>query len=234
MCGAALALRKSMASHRTPRVAGEPGPIATTLVGPMEHPTLAPAPPASNPNTAAIMRATKGADTAPEMALRRALHRRGLRFFKSRRPEPTLRSVADLVFPRARVCVFVDGCFWHGCPIHFRTPKRNGAWWTAKIDGNRARDDRHTLALTDHGWHVIRLWEHELKGDALVRAVATVTETVTSPQSRPRKPPVDVAPTSVAHSTGALACATSAPRLEVRTVTPAPSNGTSGSPTRAR
>jgi len=130
------------------------------------------------------MRATRSADTAPELALRRALHRRGLRYYKNRRPAPTLRAVADLVFVGARVCIFVDGCFWHGCPIHFSIPKRNGVWWAAKIEGNRARDDRHARALSDLGWLVVRVWEHDLKGGALLHTVDAVIEVVVSRSSR--------------------------------------------------
>jgi DNA mismatch endonuclease (patch repair protein) len=130
------------------------------------------------------MRATRRADTAPEMTLRRALHARGLRFFKNRRPELTLRSAADLVFPRVKVCVFVDGCYWHGCPLHFRKPRRNADWWQAKIDGNRARDERHTRALSDHGWHVIRVWEHELKGETLASVVDRVIQAVGTRRTR--------------------------------------------------
>jgi DNA mismatch endonuclease (patch repair protein) len=69
---------------------------------------------------------------------------------------------ADIVFRRAGLCVFVDGCYWHGCPKHFRTPKVNAAWWNEKIADNRSRDRRKTAALRRRGWTVIRIWEHEL------------------------------------------------------------------------
>ena len=100
-------------------------------------------------------------DTAPELALRRELHRRGLRFRVDMSPIPELRSRADVVFTRAKVAVFVDGCFWHRCPTHATTPKNNQAWWTAKLLANEARDRRVDDALAAAEWIVIRVWEHE-------------------------------------------------------------------------
>jgi DNA mismatch endonuclease (patch repair protein) len=72
-----------------------------------------------------------------------------------------LRCRADVVFPRARIAVFIDGCFWHGCPSHGRTPRRNAQYWAAKINKNRARDARNNEVLTAAGWLVLRFWEHE-------------------------------------------------------------------------
>jgi DNA mismatch endonuclease (patch repair protein) len=120
------------------------------------------------------MQANPSRDTSPEMLLRSALHRAGLRFRKDTRPVPSLKCKADVVFPRARVCVFVDGCFWHGCPRHFRVPKTNGSWWKEKVEDNRARDKRKTRQLRSHGWTVLCYWEHEVKSeslDSIVRAV---------------------------------------------------------------
>lgn len=107
------------------------------------------------------MIANRGTDTAPELALRRELHRRGRRFRKHMRPVPGLRCTTDILFTRARTAVFVDGCFWHRCPLHGTAPERNGAWWAAKLDGNVARDRRNDTALVAAGWRVIRVWEHE-------------------------------------------------------------------------
>jgi len=90
--------------------------------------------------TARRMRAVPQRDTAPEIAIRSALHRMSLRFFIDRAPIAGLRRKADLVFPSARVAVYVDGCFWHGCPLHATWPKNNEAYWRAKIERNRARD----------------------------------------------------------------------------------------------
>lgn len=100
-------------------------------------------------------------DTRPELALRRHLHVAGLRYRVDRAPLPDLRRRADLVFGPARVAVFVDGCFWHGCPEHGNQPKTNEAWWAAKLQRNRDRDadtDRRLLAA---GWLPVRVWEHE-------------------------------------------------------------------------
>lgn len=114
-------------------------------------------------------------DTAPELALRRELHRRGLRYRVDARPQVKgVRSRADLLFPSARVAVYVDGCFWHGCPTHGTHPKRNGAWWQEKLDANRLRDQTATDALEAAGFLVIRTWEHEDPigaADAVERAV---------------------------------------------------------------
>jgi DNA mismatch endonuclease, patch repair protein len=99
-------------------------------------------------------------DTGAEMALRSLLHRRGLRF-RIHYPLPGLRRRADIAFPRARIAVFVDGCFWHGCPEHGTWPKENADWWREKIEGNRRRDRDTDSKLFENGWQAIRVWEHE-------------------------------------------------------------------------
>ncbi|WP_048832545.1 very short patch repair endonuclease [Nocardia cyriacigeorgica] len=101
------------------------------------------------------------AGTAPELALRRELHRRGLRYFVDRAPIRGQRRRADVVFPRLRVAVYVDGCFWHSCPQHATYPKNNAEWWAEKLAGNVARDRATDDALAAAGWRVIRIWEHE-------------------------------------------------------------------------
>ncbi|HZT67404.1 MAG TPA: very short patch repair endonuclease [Acidimicrobiales bacterium] len=101
-------------------------------------------------------------DTSPELALRRELHRRGLRYFVHRRPIPTLRRQADVVFPRMKVAVFVDGCFWHGCVDHGRREHRTNGWyWPEKIQRNFDRDRDTDLQLVGAGWAVFRVWEHD-------------------------------------------------------------------------
>jgi DNA mismatch endonuclease (patch repair protein) len=100
-------------------------------------------------------------DTLPELRLRRALHARGLRYRVDARPEMSLRRRADVVFRGARVAVFVDGCFWHGCPEHAVLTDSNRAWWAAKLAANQARDQDTTAQLQAAGWLVIRVWEHE-------------------------------------------------------------------------
>lgn len=109
----------------------------------------------------AVMRGNRRKDTRPEVAVRSELHRRGLRFFKHRRPVHDLRCEADIVFPRARVAVFIDGCFWHGCPDHGTRPVSNSSYWNAKIDRNTARDRRNDEWLRSNGWLIVRGWEHE-------------------------------------------------------------------------
>jgi DNA mismatch endonuclease, patch repair protein len=100
-------------------------------------------------------------DSAPELALRSALHRRGLRFRVDRPVAGLSRHRVDIAFPRARLAVYVDGCFWHGCPEHGCVPKANSAWWQAKIENNRRRDARADALMRADGWTVLRVWEHE-------------------------------------------------------------------------
>lgn len=123
---------------------------------------LPPTPAASDAATRRAMQGNRRVDTKPEVALRRALHAMGLRFRKDQAIQADgARVRADVVFSRARVAVFVDGCFWHGCSSHCRIPTRNRDYWKAKIDRNRARDEHVGAALEAAGWHVIRIWEHE-------------------------------------------------------------------------
>jgi DNA mismatch endonuclease (patch repair protein) len=115
------------------------------------------------------MRANRSRDTAPELALRRELHGRGLRYRLHRRPVRGLRCTPDILFIGPRVAVFVDGCFWHRCPVHGTDPKANGEWWARKLDENVARDRRNDRALAEHGWTVVRVWEHEVPAAAADR-----------------------------------------------------------------
>src|SRR3954463_7064395 len=107
------------------------------------------------------MQANRGRDTKSEMAVRRAAHASGLRFRVDHRPIPELNRRADLVFTRAKVAVFVDGCFWHGCPTHHIVAKSNADFWAQKVTRNRERDAETDRLLRDAGWIVIRAWEHE-------------------------------------------------------------------------
>lgn len=111
----------------------------------------------------------RGRDTGPELALRRALWAAGCRFRANWR-EPTVKVRIDIAALRRRIAIFVDGCFWHGCPLHAVTPTTNTAFWTQKIQINKARDDRQTKALLEQGWKVIRLWEHEIDDTDAVMA----------------------------------------------------------------
>jgi DNA mismatch endonuclease (patch repair protein) len=107
------------------------------------------------------MQAAKPKDTAPEKALRSALHRRGLRYLIDVKPLDELNRRADIVFRSAKVAVFVDGCFWHGCPIHGTQAKENAEFWRVKIQQNQERDADTNRLLTEAGWKVVRVWEHE-------------------------------------------------------------------------
>jgi DNA mismatch endonuclease (patch repair protein) len=123
------------------------------------------------------MRQQRQVDTAPEWALRQALHRQGLRYRLNVSPVAGMRRRADVVFPRARVAVFVDGCFWHVCPEHASWPKANAEWWRAKLVANVRRDRATDIELRDAGWHVVRVWEHEDPVDAAGRVAGLVRPT---------------------------------------------------------
>lgn len=122
------------------------------------------------------MRATPGRDTAPELHLRQALHARGLRFRVDQRVEVGTKRRADIVFPKTRVVVFVDGCFWHGCPLHMTWPRNNATWWRQKIEANRDRDRSTTRRLRAAGWSVVRVWEHEEVERAARRVFVRIRE----------------------------------------------------------
>lgn len=107
------------------------------------------------------MQDQRARDTTPELALRRQLHAAGLRYRVDRAPLPGLRRRADIVFGPSRLAVFVDGCFWHGCPQHGVKPRTNEGWWRAKLERNKARDTDTDARLEAAGWRVLRIWEHE-------------------------------------------------------------------------
>ena len=123
-------------------------------------------PPPADEATRRRMQATRRRDTAPELALRRELHRRGRRYFVDRAPLVGIRRRADLVFPRPHVAVYVDGCFWHSCPQHATVPKNNAAWWQEKLAANVARDRDTNHRLHEAGWVVVRIWEHQSAPEA--------------------------------------------------------------------
>ncbi|MEU7926371.1 very short patch repair endonuclease [Micromonospora sp. NPDC049107] len=116
-------------------------------------------------------------DTQPELAIRRLLHAAGLRYRVDVAPTQSLRRRADIVFGPARVAVFVDGCFWHGCPQHgSRKTKANTTYWSEKVARNQTRDVSTDRVLTNNGWHVIRIWEHEDPQEAAERIAGSVYE----------------------------------------------------------
>jgi DNA mismatch endonuclease, patch repair protein len=133
------------------------------------------------------MQGNRGRDTRPELALRSALHRRGLRFFKNRRPELDVSCRADVVFPAARVAVFLDGCFWHQCPDHGTAPGTNSTYWRAKLDRNVARDRRNDADLRAAGWRVVRVWEHE-EPDAAAEVIAEFVRRAAAEEAGHRRP----------------------------------------------
>jgi DNA mismatch endonuclease, patch repair protein len=115
-------------------------------------------------------------DTAPEVALRRELHRRGLRF-RVDWPIPGMpRRRADIAFTRKRVAIFIDGCFWHRCPTHKTAPANNAAWWTSKLEMNVRRDRETDEHLAATGWIVLRFWEHDALDDVVRMTVAALSQ----------------------------------------------------------
>jgi DNA mismatch endonuclease (patch repair protein) len=134
----------------------------------------------SSEAASATMRANRRRDTKPELLLRRRLHAWGLRY---RVDLPLIvggiRVRPDIVFTRQRLAVFLDGCFWHGCPAHGSQPRSNSAYWRAKIDRNRARDARASESLDAAGWRVIRAWEHEPVDEVAERIIRALRRPAT-------------------------------------------------------
>lgn len=116
---------------------------------------------ATNAATRKSMQANKSRDTAPEMTLRRALHALGLRYRVCARPLPEVARKIDIVFRPAKVAVELRGCFWHGCPEHYRAPRANDSYWAEKVRRNIARDEDTERRLREHGWLLHVVWEHE-------------------------------------------------------------------------
>lgn len=137
--------------HRQPA----PAPVVPTPQAVPAHPG------ASSPAVSRRMSTAKRRETAPELALRAVLHRRGLRYRVSYPVPGQRRRTIDVAFTRRRLAVFVDGCFWHGCPEHGTSPRRNSEWWQTKLAANEARDRDTDIVLVSQGWRVLRAWEHE-------------------------------------------------------------------------
>lgn len=131
---------------------------------------------ASSAATRKSMQANKSRDTKPELALRKALHAMGLRYRVCTRPIPGVRHSADVVFRPVRVAVEVRGCFWHGCSEHYRQPKANESYWTAKVARNVARDADTERRLREAGWWLIVVWEHEAPQEAAARVAAAILQ----------------------------------------------------------
>lgn len=120
------------------------------------------------------MRSQRQRDTGPELALRRRLHAKGLRF-RLQVPVPGTRRAIDVAFPRARLAVDVRGCYWHGCPDHGSQARANAEWWRAKLEANRARDADTERRLREAGWQVLVVWDHEQPEDAADRVARALS-----------------------------------------------------------
>lgn len=128
------------------------------------------------------MQAIRSRDTKPERLVRSLLHANGLRYRVAARPLADLRRTADLVFRPAKVAVFIDGCYWHGCPEHYVPPKTNPGYWSGKVAMNMTRDRDTDARLAEAGWTVLRFWEHESPDACALQIAATVDRL-----RRPRK-----------------------------------------------
>jgi DNA mismatch endonuclease (patch repair protein) len=132
-------------------------------------------PAASSEGRRRNMQANRRRDTRPELALRSALHGAGFRYRCDFRIDlPAGRVRPDIVFTRRRVAVFVDGCFWHCCPEHGSKPSVNQSYWSPKLARNVERDARNTAWLTEAGWTVVRIWEHEDIASAMEQVTAAL------------------------------------------------------------
>ncbi|MBP2582392.1 DNA mismatch endonuclease (patch repair protein) [Streptomyces sp. PvR006] len=122
------------------------------------------------------MQAIRSRDTKPEQQVRRLLHAQGLRYRVAAKPLPGLRRTADIIFRPVKVAVFIDGCYWHGCPEHYVAPKTNPGYWSDKVARNMARDSDTNQRLEEAGWTVLRFWEHESPEECAMRIAAEVAE----------------------------------------------------------
>lgn len=130
----------------------------------------------SSDEASARMKAVGVRDTKPEIAIRSLLHRAGLRYRVDCRPEASIPRTADIVIRRLKIAIFVDGCFWHSCPIHGTMPAANRDYWQEKLQANQERDADTTKRLGDLGWTVLRYWEHEEPSVVAEQIVEIVTD----------------------------------------------------------
>ncbi|EWS82322.1 DNA mismatch repair protein [Brachybacterium phenoliresistens] len=132
-------------------------------------------PPPSSENARRTMLANRRRDTSIELEVRRRLHAAGLRYRVDFPADASdRRRRADIVFTRARVAIFIDGCFWHGCPAHYVEPKSNTDYWRSKIARNMERDLESTARLERAGWRVLRFWEHEDPAEVAATILAVI------------------------------------------------------------
>lgn len=130
----------------------------------------------SSPEASRRMAKVRQKSTGAKVAVRRELYRRGLRYRVDFEVLKKPRRAADIAFPGRRIAVFVDGCFWHGCPEHATWPKQNAEFWRQKIEANRLRDADTSSRLLDAGWTVLRFWEHQSPIDAAENIAQTVAK----------------------------------------------------------
>lgn len=142
-------------------------------------------PTASSPSVSSRMSRQRRKDTEIELAVRRLLHAAGFRY-RVGLPVPDMRRrTIDIAFTRARVAVFLDGCFWHGCPEHATRPKANSGWWAEKLDRNISRDSETNRRLEESGWLVLRFWEHE-PAEAVTAAIRSALSARLPPAAKLR------------------------------------------------
>ena len=122
------------------------------------------------------MLSNRSRDTKPELAVRKLLYSSGLRYRVAARPIPSFRRTADVLFTRDKVAVFIDGCFWHGCPQHYTEPKSHSEYWQPKIAMNKSRDLETAKLLEEAGWVVLRYWAHEPSTSIAEAVVSVVLE----------------------------------------------------------
>lgn len=128
----------------------------------------------SSPEVSARMSRVPRRDTGPELAVRRLLHAAGYRYRVCFPVPGAPRRSIDIAFTRSKVAVFIDGCFWHGCPDHGGVPRANNAWWATKLTNNAARDRLTDEQLLNHGWTVLRFWEHTAPEEVLSETIETL------------------------------------------------------------
>lgn len=143
------------------------------------------APIASSQRVANVMRGNRSRDTAPELSVRRLLHARGRRFRVNLRPVASLRRTADILFTRHRIAVFIDGCYWHGCPEHYVASRTNEEYWHPKIKANATRDEDTTMKLRSAGWIVLRYWSHVPPEEVVDSILAHLPRADSAPSTNP-------------------------------------------------
>ena len=176
-----------------PATPGRGGPVSATAT---QEPAVPAGSWASSVATRKSMQGNTRRATAAELRVRRLLHARGLRYRVDLALPFDRRRRADITFTRARVVVFIDGCFWHGCPQHYVAPKSHAEYWSPKIAANRARDAQTTAQLQADRWTVLRFWEHEDPEEVAQQVADAVAAALAPPGAQPLAPPAWQTPPS--------------------------------------